>query len=124
MCKLRASGALADSPDAGRTPLEPLVAPNETARVQSNSGHVQADIGRVRDAAHRRQQMAAFDRPFSSLRPDRYRHAATRSALDAERGTIPHDVDPLLAENSADFVRHVGVLALHDLPPALDDGDS
>jgi hypothetical protein len=64
--ELWAPGAFPNGPNARRGRLEPVVDLDEAARIQRNSGLVEADVRRVRDPAQRNQQMAAFDLPFST----------------------------------------------------------
>ena len=99
MSELRAAGALADRPDARRARLQPLVDADEAARVQFDAGLVEADIGGVRDAADRHEQIAALDRPLSRVRLAVTVTDVAGKALDAGRPGVQHDLDALALED-------------------------
>jgi hypothetical protein len=60
--ELRTPRAFTDGPDMGCTGLQPLVDANEAVSVQLDAGPVEADVGGVRDASSRDQDVATLKR--------------------------------------------------------------
>jgi hypothetical protein len=59
--ELRATGALPDCPDTGRSRLQPIINANVPAFVQVNAGQFKSDIGGVGNTSCRDEYVAAFD---------------------------------------------------------------
>src|SRR5262249_30054546 len=66
----RAPATFANGPAAGWARLQPLVDTNDPTRVQLDPRLVEADIGCVRDAPSRNQDVAALDSLLSRARAD------------------------------------------------------
>src|SRR5271166_696162 len=68
MRELRAAGAFADRPDIGRGRLQLLVDADVTASVQLDAGLLEPDLGVVRKAPRRDQDVGTPDRPLTGSR--------------------------------------------------------
>lgn len=121
--ELRAAGALAEGPHAGRAGLEPLVDRDEAARVALDAGHVEADAVGVGRAPRRHQQLARFDRALAAARAHQGAQRAPPAVHPQQRGA-QHDLGAFVEEQVQERVGDVRVLAAEELRPTLDDGDA
>src|SRR5262249_29191594 len=82
MRELRAASTIPHRPNAGRGGLQPVVDANISTRVQRDAGLVEPDVLRVRDAARRNQNVAAFDVLLAGWRPYGHADAVSRASMD------------------------------------------
>src|SRR5262245_17521649 len=119
MGKLRASGTFAERPHAGRGCLQPLVDANIAALIQGDTCLFEPDSGRVRNAPHRDENIAALDVALARSAVQREAQSLSRPAAHFGNVDIKKKFDSLADEDSLDFLGDVAILAAHELRPPL-----
>src|SRR5215831_12024696 len=121
MRKLRATGAFSDSPDAGCSRLEPLVDTNVATVVYLDTGLLEPDPGRVRNAPCRNQDVSALDRLLSGGRPHDKADVLSGPAMHTEGLGLDKYLNTFVSENPLHLFRDIGIFPLHQLRSMLKD---
>src|SRR5439155_22547460 len=111
--ELRATGDLADRPDAGRGGLQPLVDLDVSTVGELNAGQFQAESFGVRIAACGYQYVTALKDFLNSILLDDDTHRVARFARHLLDPCIQDNVDAFVFEKAAKSLAYVLVLFRH-----------
>src|SRR5262249_4677137 len=118
--ELRTPRAFADGPDVGCARLQSVVDANEAMSVQVDASLVEADVGGVRDASCRDQDVAALNLLFTGGRAHHERYLLSGSTVHTGDLGAYQEFNLLTGENPLQLIGDVGILAAHEPRPVLD----
>src|SRR6266436_5492179 len=117
--ELRATGDLADRPDAGRAGLQPLVDLDVSPVSELNAGQFQTESFGVRIAACGDQYVTTLQDFLNSILLDDDTHRVARFARHLLDSCIQENVDAFICEQAAKSLAHVRVFFGHQSSIAI-----